>query len=73
MEKIAVRAPHRADFALSLRDMVTLRSAPPLLFAAATLFLLTGNVIVSALAVTVTSYAHALWARLIEAKESSGV
>lgn len=65
MEKISVRTPHRDDFALSLRDMVTLRSAPPLLLSLSMLTLLTGSVAVSALAVAVTSYTHALWARLL--------
>jgi hypothetical protein len=44
--------------------MITPRAAPPLLLSFFVVFVVTGSVLYAALASGLTTYVHALWARL---------
>lgn len=66
-EKGSFRAPRQEDFQAAAFDMITLRSAPPLMLSLSAVFLVTGNAVVALVASTITTYFHALWARLFEA------
>lgn len=65
MERLIVRRPTGDDVTLALKDLVTLRTAPPLVVSLALLIVLTGNLVLAVLGVLLTSYVHALWARLV--------
>lgn len=64
-DKHTVRKPTALDLSESLRDLVTLRSAPPLVMAMAFMVILTGNILFALLAAGITSFMHAFWARLL--------
>lgn len=70
MDKVTVRAPRVEDLGETLKDLVTVRTAPPLVLSAALVVVLTGNLLVSALSVLLTSFVHAFWARLVSRGES---
>jgi hypothetical protein len=65
MDKLTVRTPNGDDLPQTLRDMVTLRTAPPLVLSAAGVLLMTGSILLALTTVGVTSFVHALWARLL--------
>lgn len=65
MDKLTVRKPTAFDVSEACKDMLTLRVAPPLIVSAAVIVLLTGNPLEAALAVGLTSFVHAFWARLV--------
>jgi hypothetical protein len=65
-DRLSVRAPTTDDLLGALKDMVTLRTAPPLVVSFALLIILTGNLVGALLAVAVVSFVHAFWARLVE-------
>ena len=70
MDRLTVRKPTTADLGETLKDMITLRAAPPMLVSAAAIVLLTGNFLFGVLTVGITSFTHSLWARL--AREENG-
>ena len=65
MERLIVRRPTGDDATLAAKDLVTLRTSPPFLFSLALLVVLTGNLVLAVFSVLLTSYVHALWARLV--------
>jgi hypothetical protein len=65
MDKLTVRTPTADDLPQTLRDMVTLRTAPPLLISAAGVLLMTGSLLLALTTVGVTSFIHAMWSRLL--------
>jgi hypothetical protein len=62
--RITVRTPDGEDALLAARDMLTMRSGPPLLVALAIVFFLSGSPVLSLLGVSVTGYLLSLWERL---------
>jgi hypothetical protein len=65
LDKLTVRKPLPRDLAEAGKDLVTLRGAPPLILSAASLVLLTGNILLAVLTVGLTSFVHAFWTRLL--------
>lgn len=63
-DKITVRTPDGEDALYAARDMLTMRSGPPLLVSLAIVFFLSGSPVLSLLGVGVTGYLLSLWARL---------
>lgn len=64
MEKVTMRVPKAEDFQAAGEDMITPRALPPLILSLCVVFLVSGNILMAAVASGVTTYAHALWARL---------
>lgn len=64
-DKLIVRKPVVSDLSDALKDLGTLRSAPPLLLSMAAMVILTGNILYAVLAVVLTSFMHAFWSRLL--------
>lgn len=63
-DKITVRTPDGEDALYAARDMLTMRSGPPLLVSLALVFFLSGSPVLSLLGVGVTGYLLSLWERL---------
>jgi hypothetical protein len=61
---LTVRPPTLEDAGAALRDLVSLRAAPPMIISSGLVMLLTGSLLITASLVCLTSYVHALWARL---------
>jgi hypothetical protein len=62
---VIVRAPSLADCGATFGDLLSLRAAPPLVISAGLVMLLTGSLALTVLTVLLTSYVHALWARML--------
>jgi hypothetical protein len=69
MEKLTLRKPQSSDLVEACRDLVTLRTAPPLIVSMALIVILTGNLVFGALSVGLTSLAHAFWSRLVSTQQ----
>lgn len=70
MDRLTVRKPNSVDVRHALDDLISMRCAPPLVLSTALLVLLTGSVVIAVLAAGLTSFVHALWARLVEEVQS---
>jgi hypothetical protein len=66
MDRLIVRKPSVTDLHEAIRDLVTMRCAPPLVISAGLLVLLTGSILIAVLTAGLTSFVHAFWARLVE-------
>lgn len=65
MERITVRTPRIDDLVGALRELLSLRSAPPLLVSAGLIVVLTGSLLTALVTVTLTGFVLALWTRLV--------
>lgn len=76
MDKLTVRKPTVDDVKEAFEDMISLRVAPPLVLSLSLIVplvvLLTGNLLGAVLAVVLTSFVHALWARLVSEEDEPG-
>jgi hypothetical protein len=66
MDKLTVRSPDFDDLRGAAGDLLSLRTAPPMMVSAGAIMLLTGNLIVALPTVALTSFLHAFWARLVQ-------
>lgn len=69
MDRLTVRRPSVVDLQGAVTDLVTMRCAPPLVLSTALLVLLTGSILLAVITAGLTSFVHALWARLVEEHE----
>jgi len=69
MDKLTLRKPVGDDLTGTFQDMATLRTGPAIVMSAAGVFLATGSLILTLVSVGMTSFIHALWARIVVERE----